>query len=283
MLSFNGQLVRPIQLQMSASAESSHAPDVLSELAEDGTAIANDFGFAEAGVEIEPISEPEYLISNAVTGFAPPPADYLDGIAEAGFPATRTFAYTVLKRSFDIAFSATAIAITAPVMLLISIAIKLSSPGPVFFRQQRVGRGEMLFDMLKFRTMRVADRVITDTAWRASNDPRRTAVGAFLRRTSLDELPQFFNVLKGEMSVVGPRPERPFFVEKFSEEIPHYRLRHHGQVGITGLAQVRGFRGDTCIESRVTCDLEYLETWTFKCDMKIVWRTVKGIFVSDHE
>src|SRR5438270_925841 len=123
-------------------------------------------------------------------------------------------------------------------MLLIAVAIKVSSRGPVFFKQERVGSGDEVFEILKFRTMRVADKAITDTAWRALDDPRRTAVGSLLRRTSLDELPQFFNVLKGEMSVVGPRPERPFFVEKFSIDIPQYELRHVGEVGITGLAQI---------------------------------------------
>jgi len=136
---------------------------------------------------------------------------------------------------------------------------------------------------LKFRTMRVADKAFTDTAWRANDDPRRTFIGHVLRRTSLDELPQFFNVLLGEMSVVGPRPERPFFVEKFCEEISHYNLRHKGEVGITGLAQVRGFRGDTSIHRRVVCDLEYLEHWSFKLDAEIIWRTIRRMFVSDHE
>ena len=284
MLSFKGgQAVRPIQLQMSASVGSSPAAKVLSEVTDEGTVLVNDFGFAAPEAGIESPAEPEYRISNAVIGFAPPATDYLDEIAEAGYPSTQTFAYTVLKRAFDIVFSAMAIAVTAPLMLLIAFAVKLSSPGPVFFRQQRVGRDGMLFGMLKFRTMRVADRVLTDTAWRAHDDPRRTAVGALLRRTSMDELPQFFNVFRGEMSVVGPRPERPFFVEKFSEEFPHYKLRHKGNVGITGLAQVRGFRGDTCIASRLSCDLQYLESWSFKSDLEIVWRTVKRIFVSDHE
>lgn len=257
-------------------------PRLVAETTDEGTAVANDFGFADTGTLISN-SEPEHRTSNAVTGFAPQQTDYLDEIAEAGFPNTETASYIIGKRTFDIVFSAIAIVITAPAMLLIALAIKLSSPGPVFFRQERVGRRGFLFDMLKFRTMRVADKAVTDTAWRALDDPRRTAIGAFLRRTSLDELPQFFNVLKGEMSVVGPRPERPFFVEKFSEEIRHYKLRHNGEVGITGLAQIRGFRGDTCIQSRIACDLEYLETWTLGLDLKIIWGTIKRVFVSDHE
>jgi len=128
--------------------------------------------------------------------------------------------------------------------------------------------------MLKFRSMRVAEVSQTDKAWRGDNDPRITRLGAFLRRTNLDEMPQFFNVLKREMSVVGPRPERPFFVQEFSQTIAGYNLRHAGDVGITGWAQVKGWRGDTSIASRVTCDLEYYQNWSLALDLRIIWLTI---------
>jgi exopolysaccharide biosynthesis polyprenyl glycosylphosphotransferase len=238
-------------------------------------------GFAEVDNQAGPAAAVDYP-PNIVAGFAPA-VDYLDEIAYAGFPSTHRAAYSVAKRAFDVAFAALALIGVAPLFAIIAIAIKLSSPGPVFFRQERVGKDGCLFKMLKFRTMRVADESFTDTAWRANDDPRRTPIGHVLRRTSLDELPQFINVIKGDMSVVGPRPERPFFVEKFSGEIPHYNLRHTGAVGITGWAQVHGYRGDTCIQTRVKFDLEYLEQWTLGLDLKIIWLTVKRVFTSDHE
>lgn len=237
-------------------------------------------GFTEEPA-VADINDVDYS-GRVVTGFAPA-ADYLDEIAHAGFPATKTAAYELGKRAFDVIFAAIALVAVAPLFLLIAIAIKLSSPGPIFFRQERVGRDGVLFEMLKFRTMRVADASFTDRAWSANDDPRRTPIGHVLRRTSMDELPQFLNVLRGEMSVVGPRPERPFFVGKFSDEIPHYNLRHTGEVGITGWAQIHGYRGDTCIQTRVKYDLEYLEQWTFALDLKIIWLTIKRVFTSKHE
>ena len=154
--------------------------------------------------------------------------------------------YFVLKRIFDVMFSVMVMIFAGPLMLVIAAAIKLTSlPGPVLFRQERVGLNGEHFTMYKFRTMKVASSSESETRWTVANDPRRTATGRFLRNTSLDELPQFFNVLKGEMSVVGPRPERPYFVKKFLEEISHYETRHRLKVGITGWAQVNGWRGDT--------------------------------------
>lgn len=275
------QHVLSSQLQIGATASMCSSGSI-SGMAQEETAIADEVTLIEAGL-VEASSELEYAVSNSIMGFAAATVDYVDEIVSTEFPNTQSVAYLVGKRAFDIAFAALAVALAAPLMLLIAIAIKLSSCGPVLFRQERVGRAGLLFEMLKFRTMQVADKAVTDTAWRALDDPRRTLVGAFLRRTSLDELPQFFNVLKGEMSVVGPRPERPFFVEKFSTEIPHYKLRHNGDVGITGLAQIRGYRGDTCIQSRVACDLEYLERWSLRSDMWIIWHTVRSIFRSNHE
>jgi len=176
--------------------------------------------------------------------------------------------YMVLKRGFDIAFS------IAVLMALIAATVKLSSPGPVFFVQNRVGFKGNVFQMYKFRTMCMGTTQEGDTRWTCRDDSRRTRVGTLLRRTSLDELPQFFNVLRGDMSVVGPRPERPHFVEKFGVEIPRYHARHYLKVGITGWAQVNGWRGDTSIEKRIEHDLYYLRNWSLLFDLRIVIRTV---------
>jgi Undecaprenyl-phosphate glucose phosphotransferase len=185
-----------------------------------------------------------------------------------------------LKRTFDIVFSLAAIAITGPLMLVIAIGIKLTSPGPVLFKQERVGLNRRTFLMYKFRTMKVLPKEASDTQWTTENDPRRTNFGAFLRKTSLDELPQFFNVLFGHMSVVGPRPERPYFVDQFKEEIPKYMVKHHIRPGITGWAQTNGLRGDTSIEERIKHDIFYIENWTFLFDIKIIWKTIWNGFVN---
>ena len=179
----------------------------------------------------------------------------------------------MLKRAFDMAFSAAILVLTAPLMLLLAALIKLDSPGPVFFIQERVGLDGQPIQMIKFRSMRVgADK--ERAGWTTPDDPRRTRMGRFLRRFSLDELPQFINVLLGEMSVVGPRPEQRFYVQKFSRTIPKYMLRHREKAGITGWAQVNGLRGDTSIEERTRLDLEYIETWSLLLDLKIIARTV---------
>jgi len=182
--------------------------------------------------------------------------------------------YMILNRGFDIVFSSAVLLVTAPLMAIIVAAVKLSSPGPVLFAQKRVGFKGDVFKMYKFRTMHTSSGTEGDTRWTSPNDSRRTRVGTFLRRTSLDELPQFFNVLKGDMSVVGPRPERPHFVEKFAVEVPRYRARHYLKVGITGWAQVNGWRGDTSIEKRIEHDLYYLQNWSLLFDLRIVVRTV---------
>lgn len=186
----------------------------------------------------------------------------------------------LLKRTFDIAFSIAAIVVTSPIMLIAAIGIKLTSPGPVIFKQERMGLDRRTFIMYKFRTMRVSDQKTADTQWTVENDPRRTKFGAFLRRTSIDELPQFFNVLKGDMSVVGPRPERPYFVEQFRDEIPKYMVKHHVRPGITGWAQTNGLRGDTSIRDRINHDLYYLENWSFMFDLKIIILTILRGFVN---
>jgi Undecaprenyl-phosphate glucose phosphotransferase len=182
--------------------------------------------------------------------------------------------YFVSKRAFDLVFSIFAIIFMSPLMLVIALVIKLNSRGPILFRQERVGLNGRGFTMYKFRTMTMSPICESDTRWTNVNDPRRTAIGVFLRRSSLDELPQFFNVLMGEMSVVGPRPERPFFVGKFLEEVVHYNTRHRLKVGITGWAQVNGWRGDTSIEKRLECDLYYIQNWSFLFDLRIMWLTI---------
>jgi Undecaprenyl-phosphate glucose phosphotransferase len=185
-----------------------------------------------------------------------------------------SLAYVVSKRAFDIVFASFAILLSSPLMLAIAIGIKLSSRGPVFFRQERVGLNGRVFSMLKFRSMKTAAAAESDTCWTVENDPRRTAFGAFLRRTSFDELPQFVNVLLGDMSVVGPRPERPHFVRQFVQDIHTYNSRHRLKVGITGWAQVNGWRGNTSIERRVEHDLYYLHHWTFAFDLLIIFLTI---------
>ena len=185
-----------------------------------------------------------------------------------------------LKRAFDIVFALAAILITSPLMLLSVIMIKLTSPGPVMFHQERVGLNRKHFMMYKFRSMHVQTDEEEREQWTTKDDPRKTKWGAFMRKTSIDELPQFFNVLKGDMSVVGPRPERPFFVEKFREEVPRYMIKHQVRPGITGWAQVNGLRGDTSIEDRIAHDLYYIENWTVAFDLRIIFLTVFKGFVN---
>ena len=182
--------------------------------------------------------------------------------------------YSLLKRAFDICFSILALLATSPLMGMIAVLIRLTSRGPVFFVQWRVGLNGLPFKMYKFRTMRVSDSSETDTRWTSQGDSRRTWLGTFLRRTSLDELPQFVNVLKGDMSVVGPRPERPYFVKQFLQEIGRYNQRHCLKVGITGWAQVNGWRGDTSIEKRIEHDLYYLQNWSLSLDLRIILMTM---------
>jgi Undecaprenyl-phosphate glucose phosphotransferase len=190
--------------------------------------------------------------------------------------------YLFQKRVFDVGFSLMVLIVTLPIALLVAVAVKLTSRGPVFFTQERVGLNGRVFRMLKFRTMRMSSREESDTRWTSAGDPRRTAVGTFLRRTNLDELPQFVNVLKGEMSIVGPRPERPHFVEKFLSEFDRYNSRHMFKVGITGWAQVNGWRGDTSIAKRVEYDLYYLRNWSLTFDLQIISMTLMRIFNSEN-
>ena len=167
-----------------------------------------------------------------------------------------------------------AIIITSPIMLLTAIAIKLESPGPIIFKQERIGYGGKPFMMYKFRSMKVQDEDEEKSQWTTEDDPRKTRVGTFIRKMSIDELPQFFNVLKREMSVVGPRPERPYFVEQFKKEIPKYMVKHQVRPGLTGLAQVNGYRGNTSIEKRIEYDIRYVENWSLVLDIQIMFKTV---------
>jgi Undecaprenyl-phosphate glucose phosphotransferase len=182
--------------------------------------------------------------------------------------------YRVVKRAMDVLVAATGLAVVSPLLVLIAATIKLTSRGPVFFRQERASLGGEPFQMLKFRTMRLDAESRTGPVWTSENDPRRTWFGCFLRRTSLDELPQLINVLRGEMSIVGPRPERPVFIEKFKHSVPHYVLRHSVKAGITGWAQVHGWRGNTSLRKRVQYDLHYIAHWTPWLDLRIMFLTL---------
>ncbi|HCW23688.1 MAG TPA: undecaprenyl-phosphate glucose phosphotransferase [Lachnospiraceae bacterium] len=194
-------------------------------------------------------------------------------------PLTNTW-NAFIKRIVDIVGSILLIILFSPVMLFAVIGIKLTSPGPVIFKQTRVGLHAKEFTMYKFRTMDVQTKEEEKKGWTTRGDARVTKFGAFLRRTSIDEMPQFFNVLTGSMSLVGPRPERPQFVEKFKEEIPRYMVKHQVRPGITGWAQINGYRGDTSIRKRIEYDLYYIENWTFGFDFKIMFLTIFKGFIN---
>jgi len=180
----------------------------------------------------------------------------------------------VLKRAFDVVLGSAALMVALPVMAVIAGVVRVTSPGPMLYRQERMGLDGRKFQMLKFRTMRPDAESGTGPTWAVPDDPRRTAVGALLRRFSLDELPQLINVLRGEMSLVGPRPERPSFVEEFRRRVPGYMLRHKVKAGITGWAQINGWRGNTSIERRIEYDLYYIERWSLAFDLSILLRTL---------
>lgn len=196
-------------------------------------------------------------------------------------PLTNTF-NAMIKRAMDIVGSIFCILLFSPVMLFACIGVKVSSPGPLIYKQTRVGLHNRSFEMYKFRSMEQQPASEEKKAWTVRNDPRVTRIGKIMRKTSIDELPQFFNVLKGDMSLVGPRPERPFFVEKFREEIPRYMVKHQVRPGITGWAQVNGYRGDTSIRKRIDCDLYYIENWTVGLDIKILFLTIFHGFVNQN-
>ncbi|MCI9582284.1 undecaprenyl-phosphate glucose phosphotransferase [Clostridiaceae bacterium] len=185
-----------------------------------------------------------------------------------------------IKRGVDLIGAAVALILFSPVMLIAAAGIKLTSPGPVIYSQERVGLHNRPFKMYKFRSMAVQPPAREKSQWTTPGDPRVTSIGRFIRKTSIDEMPQLFNVLKGNMSLVGPRPERPFFVEKFKEEIPRYMIKHQVRPGMTGWAQVNGYRGDTSITKRIEHDLYYIENWTLGFDVKILFLTFFKGFIN---
>ena len=202
-------------------------------------------------------------------------AELFDGLPIVTLQATPLYGWSqIAKRVMDVLFSLGFITILSPLLCLISGALLFVTGRPIFYKQKRMGYDGRVFEMLKFRTMSHDAEEKTGVVWTVPNDPRRTPLGSFLRATSLDELPQFFNVLKGEMSIVGPRPERPEFVEQFKQKVPKYMLRHKIKAGITGLAQIRGWRGNTSLDERIKCDLEYIEHWSPLLDLKIMVLTL---------
>ena len=194
-------------------------------------------------------------------------------------PLTNSF-NMICKRAMDIVGAIVAIIIFSPVMLVTAVLVKTTSKGPLIYKQERVGLHNRTFQMYKFRSMEVQSAKSEKRAWTVRDDPRVTKVGKVIRKTSIDELPQLFNILKGDMSLVGPRPERPFFVEKFREEIPRYMVKHQVRPGLTGWAQVNGYRGDTSIKKRIEYDLYYIENWTMGLDIKILFLTFFKGFVN---
>lgn len=194
-------------------------------------------------------------------------------------PLTNTLNW-VAKRIVDVVVALIGLVVASPIMIVSAIAIKCSSKGPVIFKQERIGLHNKPFLMYKFRTMEVQKPGTEKKGWTVKDDPRVTKVGKLLRRTSMDELPQLFNILKGDMSVVGPRPERPQFVEKFKEEIPRYMVKHQVRPGLTGWAQINGYRGDTSIKKRIEYDIFYIENWTMSFDIKIMFLTIFKGFIN---
>ena len=194
-------------------------------------------------------------------------------------PLTNTLNWW-MKRLVDVLVSLVGLVVASPIMLVSAIAVKCSSRGPIIFKQERIGLHNKPFQMYKFRTMEVQKPSAEEKGWTTKDDPRVTKVGKFLRRTSIDELPQLFNILMGDMSVVGPRPERPQFVEQFKEEIPRYMVKHQVRPGLTGWAQINGWRGDTSIKRRIEYDIFYIENWTMSFDVKIMFLTIFRGFIN---
>lgn len=247
-------------------------------------------------LNLEEYSKLEYLVSiceksGVHTKFVPdynniiptrPYTEDLNGLPVINIrnvPLTNTL-NKIIKRIIDIIGAVIALIIFAIPMTIVSIIIKATSRGPLIYSQVRVGLHNKEFKMYKFRSMAVQKESEEKKAWTTFNDPRVTPIGRFIRKTSIDELPQLFNVLKGDMSLIGPRPERPFFVEKFKEEIPRYMIKHQVRPGLTGWAQVNGYRGDTSIRKRIDHDLYYIENWTLGLDIKILFMTFFKGFVN---
>ncbi|MBQ6444404.1 MAG: undecaprenyl-phosphate glucose phosphotransferase [Methanosphaera sp.] len=179
-----------------------------------------------------------------------------------------------IKRIFDVVFVIVVSIIISPLLILVAIGVKITSPGPVIYKQERVGENGRVFMIYKFRSMTIENEYIDDQKWTQKNDPRVTKFGKFIRKTSIDELPQFYNILKGDMSLIGPRPERPYFVRKFRESVPKYMIKHHVRPGMAGWAQINGYRGNTSIVERIKYDIFYVENWSIWLDIKIFLRTI---------
>jgi len=212
-----------------------------------------------------------------------PNVSSLDGVPIISLRQTPLVGWNaVQKRAFDLVVGSICLAIAALPMALIATLIRLTSRGPALYRQARVGLDGRGFELLKFRTMR-HDAEADGPVWSRRQDDRRTRIGAFLRRTSLDELPNLFNVLAGDMSLVGPRPERPEFIEQFKRDIPRYMLRHKMKAGMTGFAQVKGYRGDTSLKKRIQHDVHYIRHWSLGLDVRIFLQTLFGVWLSRHE
>ncbi|MGE0479842.1 MAG: undecaprenyl-phosphate glucose phosphotransferase [Phycisphaerae bacterium] len=228
-----------------------------------------------ADVRIVPELDPAYAMR--------PNVSELDNVPILSLRQTPLYGWNALmKRGFDLVVGVFCLLIAAPAMLAIAVAIKLTSPGPVFYFQRRMGLDGREFDLVKFRTMTV-DAERRGPVWSQKQDGRRTRVGRFLRRTSLDELPNLLNVLAGQMSLVGPRPERPEFIRQFKHEIPRYMLRHKMKAGMTGYAQIKGLRGDTSLKKRIQHDVYYIRHWSLALDVRILTQTVFGVWFSRHE
>jgi Undecaprenyl-phosphate glucose phosphotransferase len=223
-----------------------------------------------AAVRIVPDLTQAFMLNPSVEDFDGMPVVLVSESPEQGWNA-------VLKRGFDLGMSGASLVALSPVMLVVAVLVKLDSPGPVFYTQERVGISGRRFWMLKFRSMRF-DAEQKEPGWTVANDPRRTKLGSFLRKYSLDELPQLWNVFMGDMSLVGPRPEQPAYVEQFRSSIPRYFLRHHVKAGMTGWAQVNGLRGDTPLDKRIEYDLYYIENWSLLFDLRILFLTVGRVF-----
>ena len=183
-----------------------------------------------------------------------------------------------IKRMIDLLLAVPSLILLSPLLLITAIMVKISSPGPIIFKQERFGKDHQVFKMYKFRSMKLHDEEKEKYKWTTKNDSRVTRFGSFIRRTSIDELPQLFNILKGEMSLIGPRPERPHLVEKFKDEVPKYMIKHHVRPGMSGWAQINGFRGNTSIFKRIEHDIYYVENWTLSMDMVIFFRTLINLF-----
>lgn len=224
----------------------------------------------KSGVHTKFIPDYSSLIPNR------PYTEELDGLPVINIryvPLTNTV-NAFVKRAFDFVCSLIGILLLSPLLLVLALVVRFSSSGPIIFKQERVGLHNKTFQMYKFRTMRVQDAAEEKKGWTVKDDPRVTKAGRIMRKYNLDELPQLFNILKGDMSIVGPRPERPQFVERFKEEIPRYMIKHQVRPGLTGWAQVSGFRGDTSIHKRISYDLYYIENWTMGFDIKIMFLTI---------